>query len=60
MAVREAIDTASALKKAVLLKLDATKLLKIAENAQEQLLKKNTCANENSVEKTLRKWTRNY
>lgn len=40
MAVREAIDTASAMKEAVLLKLDATKVLKIVENAQEQLLKK--------------------
>lgn len=40
MAVRGAIDTAWAMKKAELLKLDATKLLKIAEDNQDHLPKK--------------------
>ena len=43
MAVRGAIDTAWATKKAELLQLDATKVLKIAEDYQDQLPKKDLC-----------------
>jgi len=59
MAVRGAIDTAWAMRKAELLKLDATQVLKIAENAQEQLPKRILARIKTVTEDIERKWIRN-